>query len=69
MGTRFFMNVTVPANTTSTIYVPSLPKTEVFEGCKAAEKSSGLKFIEFRDGYAIFEAGSGDYSFESKYQK
>ena len=69
LGTRFFMNVTVPANTTSTIYVPSLPKTVVFEGGKEAGKSSGLKFIEFHDGYAIFEAGSGDYSFESKYQK
>ena len=69
VGTRFFLNVTVPANTTSTIYVPSLPKTEVFDGGKAVEKSAGLKFIAFRDGYAIFEAGSGTYSFESKYQK
>jgi len=28
-----------------------------------------LKFIEYRDGYAVFEASSGNYSFESKYQK
>jgi alpha-L-rhamnosidase len=68
-GTRFFLDVTVPANTQATIYVPSLPKTAIFEGGKEAEKSTGLKFVEYRDGYAIFETGSGNYVFESKYQK
>ncbi len=68
-GTRFFLKVTVPANTKATVFVPSLPKQEVLEGGILAEKSSGLKFVEYRDGYAVFEAGSGSYSFESKYQK
>lgn len=68
-GTRFFLNVTVPANTRARIFVPSLPKSAVLESGKDANQSTGLKFIEFSDGYAIFEAGSGDYSFESKYQK
>ncbi len=68
-GTRFFLKVTVPANTQATIYVPSLPKKPVLEGDQPAGKSSGLKFIEYRDGYAVFEAGGGNYSFESKYQK
>ena len=68
-GTRFFLKVTVPANTQATIFVPSLPKKPVLESNQPAEKSSGLKFIEYRDGYALFEAGGGNYSFESKYQK
>ncbi len=68
-GTRFFLKVTIPANTTATIYVPSLPEKPVLESDQPSEKSSGLKFIAFRDGYAIFGAGSGEYSFESKYQK
>ncbi|MDP2335227.1 MAG: family 78 glycoside hydrolase catalytic domain [Bacteroidota bacterium] len=68
-GTRFILNVTVPANTQAMIYVPSLPKHAVLEGGQPAEKSLALKFMEFRDGYAIFEAGSGSFSFESKYQK
>jgi alpha-L-rhamnosidase len=68
-GTRFFLKVTVPANTQATIYVPSLPKKPVLENDQPAEKSSGLKFIEYKDGYAVFEAGSGNYSFESKYEK
>lgn len=68
-GARFFLKVTVPANTQATIYVPSLSKKPVLEGDQLAKKSSGLKFVEYRDGYAVFEAGGGNYSFESKYQK
>jgi alpha-L-rhamnosidase len=68
-GTRFFLKVTVPANTQATIYVPSLPKKPVLESDQPVEKSQGLKFIEYRDGYAVFEAEGGNYSFESKYQK
>ena len=68
-GTRFYLKVTVPANTTAMIYVPSLPTKEVLENGLPVGKSSGLNFVEFRDGYAIFEAGSGNYTFESKYQK
>jgi alpha-L-rhamnosidase len=68
-GTRFFLKVTVPGNTKATIYMPSLPKQTVLEGGKHVTESPGLKFVEYRDGYAIFEAGSGNYSFESKVQK
>ncbi|MFH0756769.1 MAG: family 78 glycoside hydrolase catalytic domain [Bacteroidota bacterium] len=68
-GIRFFLHVTVPANTQAMIHVPSLPNCPVLEGGQFVERSSGLKYIEFRDGYAVFEARSGDYSFESKYQK
>jgi alpha-L-rhamnosidase len=68
-GARFFLKVTVPANTQATIYVPSLPKKSVLESDQPVETSSGLKFIEYRDGYDVFEALSGSYSFESKFQK
>jgi len=68
-GTHFLLKVSVPANTIATIYVPSLAKASVLEGGQTIEKFSGLKFLEYRDGYAVFEAGGGSYSFESKYQK
>ncbi len=68
-GTRFFLKVSVPANTQATIFVPSLPEKSVLENDQHVEKSLGLKFIEYNDGYAVFEAGSGNYSFESKYQR
>jgi len=41
----------------------------VADNAKPATASEGLKFVEYEDEYAIFEVGSGNYSFESKYQK
>jgi len=68
-GDHFFLNVTVPANTMATIYVPSLSGKQVMESSRSAEESSGLKFTKYIDGYMVFKAGSGSYSFESIYQK
>jgi alpha-L-rhamnosidase len=68
-GTHFFLNMTVPPNTHATIYVPSLSGKPVLESGQPVEKSSGLKFTKYNDGYTVFEAGSGSYSFESIYQK
>ncbi len=69
VGTKFLLNISVPANTQAKIFVPSLPNQTVLENGLPAANSSALKFMEFRDGYAIFEAGSGNYSFESISQK
>ncbi|MBC8005805.1 MAG: alpha-L-rhamnosidase, partial [Verrucomicrobia bacterium] len=68
-GTRFLMKVSVPANTTARIYVPTLPRSAVSESGKPATEAQGLQFLEYQDGYAVFEAGSGDYSFESVWQR
>ncbi|MDO7744490.1 MAG: alpha-rhamnosidase, partial [Pedobacter sp.] len=58
---QFKWNITVPANTTAVVYVPAEKKEEVKEllvGQKA------LKFIKMEDNRAVYELGSGDYSFE-----
>lgn len=68
-GTRFLLKVTVPANSQATIFVPSLPQKAVWEGGQPYEKANGLKFLRYADGYAVFHAGSGSFSFESNYQK
>jgi len=68
-GVRFYLNVSVPANTTATVYVPSLHGKPVMESGQPAKSAIGLKFKEYNDGYAIFEAQSGNYSFGSQYQK
>ncbi len=67
-GTRFIFHVIVPANTTATIDVPSLPNKQILESGKPAFQSAGLKFEEYKDNYAVFNAQSGDYVFESVYQ-
>lgn len=68
-GPRFYLRVSIPANTKARISVPSLPGRPVLESGQDALKSESMKFIGFSDGYANFETGSGNYSFESTYQK
>lgn len=68
-GTLFNMKVEIPANSKAKIYVPALSEKEIKENGKPVSESFGLKFIGMSNGYAVFEAGSGEYSFESKYQK
>ena len=62
---QFKWNVTIPANTTATVYVPTLNKEEVMEGNQLASKADGIKFIRWEDGRAVFEIKSGTYSFTS----
>ena len=66
-GTHFALHVSVPANTNATLYIPSLPEKQVLESGRSALSAPGLKFKEFKDNYAVFEAQSGEYAFESIY--
>ena len=64
---KFIWNVTVPPNTTATVYVPSKKGATITEGGKPADQSSGLKLLRYEDGAAVFSAVSGQYSFRSQY--
>ncbi len=64
-GDRFVLEVSIPANTTATIYIPAKEGTTVMESGKPAERQDGLEFKGFGAGKAVFRAGSGDYTFES----
>jgi alpha-L-rhamnosidase len=57
------MNVVIPANTTATVYVPAAKAEAVTEGGKPAAQTTGVKFVRFEDGYAVFDVGSGKYDF------
>ena len=59
------LNVTIPANTLGTIYVPARSANVVRESGKSAQESPDLTFVRHENGYAIFKAGSGVYKFES----
>ncbi len=62
---KFNWKVTIPANTSATVFVPTLEKEDVLEGNQSASKVDGIKFIKWEDDRAVFEIKSGDYSFTS----
>jgi alpha-L-rhamnosidase len=60
------MEVTVPVNTTATVYILAKDETGVTESGKPATKADGVKFLRMENGAAVYEVGSGTYHFESK---
>ena len=57
------LDVTVPANTTAEIRIPTSSRWAVTEGGTPAESVRGIEFSSFADGVAVFTVGSGEYSF------
>jgi alpha-L-rhamnosidase len=64
-GNQLRLDVTIPANTTATVYVPSKDVTAVTESGRPATSSAGLRFLRMEGSSAVFEAGSGTYAFAS----
>jgi alpha-L-rhamnosidase len=62
----FTLDVSVPPNTSATVYIPAKTIEEVFEGLSLAERAKGIKFLRMESGCAIFEVLSGSYTFHSK---
>jgi len=60
------MDVTVPAGTTATVYVPTPAPDSVTEGGHPAARSAGVKPAPAENGKAVFEVSSGTYSFAAK---
>ena len=64
---QFEWQVSIPANTTAIVYIPAVDLASVFENAKPAVNAPGVKFIRMEGKTALFELGSGDYSFVSSY--
>lgn len=62
-GDKFSLDVTIPVNTTATVYVPARDKSAVTESGKPAEKAGGIAFLRMEDGAAVYRVGSGNYRF------
>jgi alpha-L-rhamnosidase len=65
-GAKFDWCVTIPPNSTATVYVPASAAEKVFEGSHPAAQARGVKFVRFADGAAVFEVASGSYHFKTK---
>jgi alpha-L-rhamnosidase len=62
----FILRVTIPANTTATVYIPAGPDAKITESGIPAGKSPGVKFLRHENAYAVYEIGSGKYEFQSR---
>ncbi|MBN1290712.1 MAG: family 78 glycoside hydrolase catalytic domain [Candidatus Latescibacteria bacterium] len=62
----FHWDITVPANTSATVYVETESVEKVTESGQKASESESVKFLRLENGCAVFEIGSGKYSFESR---
>lgn len=65
-GKDLTLNVSVPANTTATLYLPASDAATVTEGGKPAAQAEGVKFVRMEGTTAVYELGSGSYEFVSK---
>jgi alpha-L-rhamnosidase len=64
-GGSFHWNISIPPNTTATVYVPAKDETTVTEGGLKASEVKGVKYLRMEGGAAVYTVGSGNYSFAS----
>jgi alpha-L-rhamnosidase len=59
------MDITIPVNTTATIYVPTRNEAGVTESDKPVTETRGVKFLRVEGKHAVYAVGSGVYQFKS----
>ncbi len=64
-SSSFQWNVTVPCNTIATVYVPASSETSVKESLQNPDPKD-IKFVKMEGIYAVYEVGSGNYSFSAQ---
>jgi alpha-L-rhamnosidase len=60
---KFSLNAEIPVNTTAEIWLPLKYGENITEAGKVISGVNGLKMLREENGYAIFSAGSGSYTF------
>ncbi len=65
---RFDLRVSIPANTSATVYLPAVDFTSITEGDCGLAKSTAVNLVKMKAGCAVLEIGSGDYHFVSRGQ-
>ncbi len=60
---RLTIDVTIPANTTATVYVPAADAEQVQESGRPASTADGVRFLRADDGAAVYAVAAGRYTF------
>jgi alpha-L-rhamnosidase len=64
-GPTFRWHITVPPNSTGTVFVPANSADSVREGNRSPASRPGIKFLRFDAGRAVYQLDSGTYEFQS----
>jgi alpha-L-rhamnosidase len=62
----FTEDVTIPANSSATVYVPAKSLESVSEGGVPANKAAGVRFVRMEGDAAVFLVQSGTYRFAAR---
>jgi alpha-L-rhamnosidase len=65
-GEKLTMDVTIPPNSTATVFVPAKDAASVIESGKPAGEAEGVKFLRMENNAAVYAVGSGNYQFQSQ---
>jgi alpha-L-rhamnosidase len=65
-GGAFTLAVSIPPNTTATVWMPAKDAASVIESGRPAAGAPGVKFLRTEGDSMLFEIESGDYAFATK---
>jgi alpha-L-rhamnosidase len=65
----FVWSVTVPPNTTATVYVPTTDAASVRERGRPVAESPYVTFLRNEGACAVYQVSSGGYDFESVFKR
>ena len=63
---RFELEVTIPANTTATVYLPARDAASVTESGKELAQAQGVKFLRTEGDRVVLAVESGSYRFMTR---
>jgi alpha-L-rhamnosidase len=64
-STQFKLRITIPANTTATVYLPAKNPLAITEGGQPLAQVKDVKFLRSEDDRVLLQVGSGQYAFDS----
>lgn len=63
----FKWHITIPPNTTATVYIPTNDVASLKEGGRSINNIPNVKYTGIQKGAAVYEIGSGSYKFSSAF--
>ncbi|MHA1379483.1 MAG: glycoside hydrolase family 78 protein [Candidatus Helarchaeota archaeon] len=66
-GENFKLEVSIPPNTTATVFIPAKNAENVTENGNLISDSEDLKFVKYENNNAIYEIASGKFNFSSRF--